>query len=166
MSLAQMALAWKAQCGASAKLVLLALADHADDNGQCWPGLTGVRAKCGLSESTLHRAIAELAKAGLVMITPQKRADGTQSTNLYTLQIDRVGVSNRQGEGVILTPQGAASDTLTPPKMTPLLNPHLEPSLPSETEKSPTVGRDAASPPRTQATEKLPFDDLPRESLS
>ena len=46
------------------KLVLLALADHADDAGLCWPSVATISERTGLSESTTRRAIAELEKLG------------------------------------------------------------------------------------------------------
>ena len=46
------------------KLVLLALADHADDAGLCWPSAATISERTGLSESTTRRAIAELEKLG------------------------------------------------------------------------------------------------------
>jgi len=40
--------AWRQRLTATQKLVLLALADHADHEGICWPGMVGVAKKQGL----------------------------------------------------------------------------------------------------------------------
>lgn len=48
------------------KLVLLALADNASDEGACFPSITTLSAKCGMDRSTILRAIARLENAGHV----------------------------------------------------------------------------------------------------
>ena len=48
--------AWKA-CAGNAKVMLLALAEHADQSGYCFPGLQRLASMCEVSESTAHRMI-------------------------------------------------------------------------------------------------------------
>lgn len=57
------------------KLVLLALADHAyDDGSSCRPGLDWIAAKVGYSLRQVRRHMAELKRAGLVReVTPPRR---------------------------------------------------------------------------------------------
>lgn len=91
------------------KLVLLALADNAYDNGECYPGVQRLQARTSLSESSIRRAIRDLSKQGLVNIVFRYDDSGRQTSNHYTLplaesppppsQNSDPGLSNRQGGG-------------------------------------------------------------------
>ena len=100
----------------SAKLVLLALADHADEHGHCWPGIARIEQRTGLSRSTVIRALAELETGRLI----ERTRRGTTS-NSYTLT------------SVTMTPPKCHHDTTPSVTMTP------EPSL--ETSKKPNRAR-------------------------
>jgi len=52
----------------SHKLVLLALADHADDDGRCWPSLERVAAKCGIQVRAVQKRIRDLQHDGQVQV--------------------------------------------------------------------------------------------------
>ena len=89
MSIKAMNWAWERQgLGAGAKLTLIALSDNADDAGICWPGKKYVQAKTGLPASTLRRAFRELEDTGILTTQPQYREDGSQTSNVYRLQLD------------------------------------------------------------------------------
>lgn len=65
MSIAIMSMAWTAVgLSHTAKLVLLALADNANDAGVCWPSIPKVAGRCSLDERTVFRAIAMLEGGG------------------------------------------------------------------------------------------------------
>lgn len=64
MSIAIMSAAWALEVSATDKIVLLALADHANDQGYCWPGNASLCKKCGLSERAVRNAIRTLEAAG------------------------------------------------------------------------------------------------------
>ena len=71
----------------SAKLVLLKLADHANDEGECWPSQGHIAADCGLTRETVNRQIKVLTEAGLLRI--EHRLNGTgQLPNRYFLRCD------------------------------------------------------------------------------
>jgi hypothetical protein len=74
----------------SQKLVLAALADRADDDGECWPSNEWIAEKCApMPERTVRRNIAELAEQGFVAkVDRRRRQDGTLSTWLLRLPID------------------------------------------------------------------------------
>jgi DNA-binding transcriptional MocR family regulator len=59
-----MAAAWKARVSPTQKLVLLALADHADAGGECFPSVPMLAEKCSLSERSVQGALRELERAG------------------------------------------------------------------------------------------------------
>ena len=85
MSIRAMAWAWDAQCPApGAKLVLLKLADHANDEGECWPSQGRIAADCGLTRQTVNEHLKKLVEAGLVRC--ENRFNGTgQLANRYFL---------------------------------------------------------------------------------
>lgn len=64
MSVRIMTLVWDLDLSASQKIVLLALADCANDEGQAWPGITSLRQKCSKSERTVQTMLADLEAAG------------------------------------------------------------------------------------------------------
>ena len=55
--------AWAVELPAGDKLVLLALADCANDEGKCWPGLASLCAKTGMCKRTLQEALRQLDNA-------------------------------------------------------------------------------------------------------
>lgn len=72
--------------GGTTKLVLLALADHAHDDGECWPGKRHLLIKTGLKdEATLRRHFRKLEDAGLLLTEKRSRDDGSQASNRYRL---------------------------------------------------------------------------------
>lgn len=67
MSIHALKWAWSQQCpNPTAKLVLVALADHANADGECWPTMKSVAALAGVSTRTVHDHIKALEGAGLV----------------------------------------------------------------------------------------------------
>jgi hypothetical protein len=70
MSIKLMTLAWQVALKHGDKLVLLALADNANDEGLCWPSIATIGRKCGMGECTVQRVIGRLAGAGHVSCSP------------------------------------------------------------------------------------------------
>lgn len=64
MSIRIMSEVWKLKLPDSPMLLLLALADWANDDGVCWPSISKLADKTNKSERTLQRAIQELVKDG------------------------------------------------------------------------------------------------------
>ena len=135
--------AWDVPVTGGLKLVLVALADHADDWGNCWPGTRGLAVKCGVTERTVERHVAELAEAGWIKITPRYRPDGSRTSNLFYLNIAR---SSSPSED--LTPGGGEDLTPLSDKNRGTGTP-IEPSVlePSEEEESSSI-----SPPFSEST--------------
>ena len=89
MSLRASEWAWSQTLQPSQKVVLLALADKSNDDGQSYPGINWLAEKCGVSSRTVQRAIRELQLAGLVVVEERTRSGGRGTTsNLYSLCID------------------------------------------------------------------------------
>ena len=79
MSVRLMANVWDAALPPHLKLVLLAVADHANDEGWAYPGQRSLAAKCGMAERTVRGHLATLAEQGWLQV--QRR--GRTTTNLY-----------------------------------------------------------------------------------
>lgn len=87
MSVRAMSWVWQQPIKGTAKLVLLALADCANDDGKCWPGIETVAAKCGVSRNTAIRNIQDLKKKGLIISERRYTESGRRTSNLYTLSL-------------------------------------------------------------------------------
>lgn len=87
MSVRVSAWAWKQPLGGSDKLVLLALADQANDAGCCWPWQSTLAGKCGISERTLQTRLASLELGGYIARERRHRSDGARTSDLYTLKL-------------------------------------------------------------------------------
>lgn len=61
-----MALVWELALPDSEKIVLLALADCANDEGQCWPSMATLARKCSKTDRTVQAAMKGLVDAGHV----------------------------------------------------------------------------------------------------
>ena len=94
--------AWRQALPPTPKLVLLALADAADDAGVCWPSVSTVAAKAGCSPCTVRRVMKHLVAQALLVAEPRYRADGACSSNRYRLLLDG---------GDRLSPAPGATDT-------------------------------------------------------
>lgn len=70
-------------------LVLLAIADHADEHARCFPsqGLLSRKARC--STDTVGRALKRLEAAGFLTRAKRPGTGGGRSSDLYTLHLDR-----------------------------------------------------------------------------
>lgn len=96
------------------KLVLLALADNANDAGECWPSISTIARKCSLSERSVIRAIGSLEKASYIM--RRRRQD---TSNLYRINFvgDKLSptISDRESHtGVTESHQGGDRESLKP----------------------------------------------------
>jgi hypothetical protein len=64
VSVRVMSLVWAIDLPDSEKIVLLALADSANDEGQCWPSMATLARKCSKTDRTVQAAIKSLVAAG------------------------------------------------------------------------------------------------------
>lgn len=65
-------------------LVMLALADWANDEGVCWPSIPAIAQKCRTSERTVQRILRNMQQSGFLEITIRR---GRNHTNLYKLKV-------------------------------------------------------------------------------
>lgn len=85
MSIKAMNWAWEQNLPCSPKLILMALADAADDSGDCWPKVKTIARKCNVSERTVQRVMKEFIADGLLVLTPRFNQEGRQISNNYRL---------------------------------------------------------------------------------
>jgi len=79
--------AWRQVLTPTLKLVLMALADAADDQGVCWPSVSTLAKKCSVSTRTVQRSLRVLIDSGLLTAEPRLRHDGSSTSNRYLLPI-------------------------------------------------------------------------------
>jgi DNA-binding transcriptional ArsR family regulator len=81
--------AWEQSAASSGeKLVLIALADRADEDGHCWPSAEWLGTKTGLNERSVRRHLDSLEKRGLLARVRRHRADGTLGVYDYYLSVE------------------------------------------------------------------------------
>ena len=75
----------------AAKLVLYWLAYYHDDRaGHCEPSLSALASVCGISKTSVKKAVRSLCDAGLVDVIERKVGD-VLLTNQYRLRLDKIG---------------------------------------------------------------------------
>ena len=82
------ALSWAAKqhLPAYEKLVLLMLANRADDHDKCWPSVAKIMDDCGVYRAQAQRCRKKLEERGLVRRDAQTRTYG-QTSNMYYLDL-------------------------------------------------------------------------------
>jgi biotin operon repressor len=109
-----MSWAWQQDTpNASAKLVLLAIADHANGDGYCWPSMGRIGRMVGLSLRQVSNHVTALEAAGLVVKAERRRHAGQLRGWTYHVPFDRP----KQQEQAATTgsPLPVASGNAVPP---------------------------------------------------
>lgn len=85
-----MATVWeKSQHSGTGLLMLLAIADFADDEGQAFPSVATLARKCRMKERNAQYILSELIESGELAIL---RGNGPRGCNLYKINIRSLGV--------------------------------------------------------------------------
>jgi hypothetical protein len=138
MGVKAMTWAWAQDLAPTTKIVLLALADFADDEGICWPSLKRIGEKCTMRQRTVQYHCKMLREVGLLAVNPRRRGDGASTSNEYHLPVQDMVILPNLVENVDdgvqhITPpprnilQGGGATTNTP-----ILEPSLELSVEEE----------------------------------
>lgn len=90
------------------KLVLIKLADNANDHGECWPSYQHIADQCEISPRSVMRHIDFLCAAGLVRKEYRQGPKGN-SSNLYTITL----LGDTKSLGVV-TQSHQGGDTKSP----------------------------------------------------
>jgi len=67
------------------KLLLLVLANYANEEGECWHSQKRISFDTEIPERTLRRKMAVLVDLGLIEVTERRRDDGMKATSLVRL---------------------------------------------------------------------------------
>lgn len=89
------------------RLVLIVLANYADEAGSCYPSTKSIAERTDLKPGSVTANIRKLEARGLLVREQQYRPNGAKSSNRYTLQIscgappvtEGVGTPHRTGGG-------------------------------------------------------------------
>lgn len=72
------------------KLVLLALADNANDQGVCWPSIPSLAKKTQMSDRGIQKQLVALQARGWISLSVRFDKSGDRSSNLYRIHIPQV----------------------------------------------------------------------------
>ena len=73
------------------RLVLLCLADCANDEGACWPSIRKIAQKANLSEPMTKKHLNALIATGVVRREEREDHSGRQTSNFYTVDVAKIG---------------------------------------------------------------------------
>ena len=124
MSIDALQWAFKRSTGkASTKLVLISLAERANEDFECWPSIRRLEKDTELNSKTITRCLNELEEAGIIADTGRRKGK-TSRVKIYQL----VGCMGREGNspknGTIKnTPKAERTQEKTHPKMGSLNDP-------------------------------------------
>lgn len=152
MSVRASSWAWESsRSTGSAFLVLLALADHAgQDGGDCWPSVGRLARRCRVDERTVQRAVATLVDLGELIV---EEAAGPRGTNRYRLTFataPALPLDDPQPVSKPVDPRQIATPGEMPPPASATPTPGTTPPEPVRTEgqEPPTpTGSAAGDPP-------------------
>ncbi|VEB42956.1 Uncharacterised protein [Chromobacterium violaceum] len=87
MSIKLMSRAWDMDIPTGQKMILIALADRANDEGECWPGQEELAKKGSMSPRSVVNHIDWLEDHGLLKVERRQKGNQRQS-NRYTVTLD------------------------------------------------------------------------------
>lgn len=120
MSTLMLSACWRLKIGPTEKLVLISLADQANDDGVCWPGVGSIARRTCLSERSVQRAIGDLESRRMLYRVPRP---GTSTVyrltpppseggdTLTPRRADTLGVPDSHPGGDAPSPTGRQPDT-------------------------------------------------------
>lgn len=126
------------------KLVLLKLADNANDKGECFPSYQHIADHCEVSRRSVISHIDALIKMGLVEKKSRKNQDGS-SSNLYILHLEK-GSENISPPSERISPPSENISPITNHSINQSIN-HIDLSLQTKT-------------PATSPTKKFSFTEM------
>ena len=112
------------------KLVLLKLADNANDKGECFPSYQHIADHCEVSRRSVISHIDALIKMGLVEKKSRKNQDGS-SSNLYILHLEK-GSENISPPSERVSPPSENISPITNHSINQSIN-HIDLSLQTKT---------------------------------
>lgn len=117
------------------RLLMLAIADHADEEGVAWPSVDRLAAKCSVSARQVQRSLQQLEAEGWLVV---ERGRGRGNTSLYRLDVARLLGNGDARVGLCGPPKGDArspkgdihgTERVTPTSSEPSRGNQQEPSI-------------------------------------
>ena len=145
------------------KLVLLKLADNANDQGECWPSYQHIADQCEIARSTVKAHVRELEKAGL--LKREFRRDGElNKSNVFHLTLDGaadnpVGRQMPEGGAADARGGGAADNPRTSHSFEPVIEPINGTSAHADEPDADGSEKQQSKKQLNSTTEKQKFND-------
>jgi pyocin large subunit-like protein len=125
VSLRMLTLAWGTLTGGIQKLVLVALADYADDQGgSVFPAVATLARKCGIDETTCRRALRGLEEDGLIVVVAEARQHRPReyrmqlrAGNAPPLDVSRAGAAHARAGAEPIQGRRSAPQSVNDPSM-------------------------------------------------
>jgi hypothetical protein len=81
----------KSKTEGNARLVLLALADCANDEGTCWPSISTISSMANINQQTTRKYLWAMESIGLITAEDRKDKIGRRTSNLYKINREKLG---------------------------------------------------------------------------
>lgn len=81
----------KSETSGNARLVLIALADCASDDGACWPSIKRIAKMSKVSEQTARKYLHAFEVIGLIEVEERFDRKGRRTSNIYNINIEQLG---------------------------------------------------------------------------
>ena len=93
MSIKLMAKAWEMPIPSGQKMVLLALCDHANDDGECYPSQKKLAKKCSMSSRAISNHIKWLHDCG-ILESERRQTTNVRKSNRYFISLENYQAAN------------------------------------------------------------------------
>ena len=93
MSVKLMAKAWEMPIPSGKKMVLLALCDHANDDGECYPSQKNLAKKCSMSSRAISNHIKWLHDCG-ILESERRQTTNVRKSNRYFISLENYQAAN------------------------------------------------------------------------
>ncbi len=93
MSVKLMAKAWEMPIPSGQKMVLLALCDHANDDGECYPSQKKLAKKCSMSSRAISNHIKWLHDCG-ILESERRQTTNVRKSNRYFISLENYQAAN------------------------------------------------------------------------
>jgi DNA-binding transcriptional MocR family regulator len=133
----------------------MALANYANQDGESWYSHAKIAADTEMGVSTVRKHVDKLIELGLVESEQRLRGNGSTSTNLYRLRLDRPGATTEQGGCHDVA--GGVPRRSTPE---PSVEPSVEPPVVQQALEVPVSTTHTAPSDETRSDPLLRFDEF------
>lgn len=150
-----MTAAWKSNLPAGRKMVLLALCDNANDQGECYPSIDYLAIKCSMGERTVQGHISDMERAGIVR--RQLRPGTTTVYHINPRRFSDPAESAPHGDPLIHSPAKSAGPQKPhhPPAGSGGTPPQVPPPGPAASAPK-TISKPDSKPPKNQGGAAAP----------